>query len=508
MRRPESLPSALAEIAERHPDRVPFRSDVGVELTYREWAVRAAHLATFLREDRGAGPGIELRLAFEWSDWHHYPIAYMAALATGATVVTARVDATEEGSAGPRARESSVILRLPGERGLAVVSDGDLVFREELPVPDWPVFAQPKANRPDAVAEVLHTSGTTGPRRAVACTYADLTSMLLRDAVAPMSVAVEPSILVHHVPLGSQAAQRILVESVRSHWQTSICVAHPMGADLIRAMAGNHATFVGLVPTTARRVIHEAGRTGQVLPTVRWVTVGSEHVAPRIFEQLASIFPDAQLLSTFGATEAGAARIRCEHGECPGSIGRPEPGCGAEIRDSQGRILPANEIGDLWLTRFGAPPRFYVDDIEANRVTFRDGWVRTGDVARLDRDGFVHLVDRSDDIVSSGGETFGTFEVEDCLASHPLVFAAAVVGVQTPLLGERVVAAVVLTPSDADRAVARRELLAHCRGILPTSRVPTRFVFLPELPVAPSGKVQKRAIRAAVAEGDAGALAP
>ncbi|MGH3611691.1 MAG: AMP-binding protein [Pseudonocardia sp.] len=274
------------------------------------------HLATFLREDRGAGPGIEVRLAFEWSDWHHYPIAYTATLATGATVVTDRVDATQD-STGPRARASPVILRLPGEHGLAVVSDGDVVFREELPVPDWPDFAQPDADRPDAVAEVIHTSGTTGPRRAVACTYADIASILLRDAVAPMSMAVEPSILVHHVPLGSQAAQRILVESVRSHWQTSICVARPMGADLIRATAENHATFVGLVPTTARRVIHEAGRTGRVLPSVRWVTVGSEHVAPTIFEQLAPIFPGARLLATFGATEAGAARIRCDTENAP-----------------------------------------------------------------------------------------------------------------------------------------------------------------------------------------------
>ncbi|MGH3611692.1 MAG: class I adenylate-forming enzyme family protein [Pseudonocardia sp.] len=164
-------------------------------------------------------------------------------------------------------------------------------------------------------------------------------------------------------------------------------------------------------------------------------------------------------------------------------------------------------MGDLWLIRFSAPSRFYVDNIEATRVTFRDGWVRTGDVARIDRDGFVHLVDRSDDIVSCGGQTFGTFEIEDCLASHPLVFAAAVVGVPTPLLGERVVAAVVLPPGFVDRAAARRELLAHCREILPAPSVPTRFVFLPELPVAPSGKVQKRAIRAMAADGDAGVVA-
>jgi acyl-CoA synthetase (AMP-forming)/AMP-acid ligase II len=494
------LPQALEQLASAHPSRVPFRSEAGTALTYRNWLEQAKGLSAALRMDAGVRPGDRVLIVFDQDQWHYYPIAYVATLAVGATVVTVSPQdvGLQSGTVAPALTLTcgrNAARAVPHHHKVQHLDVHRLSTRGRAGGP-WPLPI------PNAIAEVVHTSGTTGRRMAVGCTHANLSSMLHQRIDSPIFGFTKESVLVHHIPMGTQAAQRVLLESLRSPGQTSICVTQPNAEILHGAILKNSARFVGLVPTTARRLIRGIKDGLDPLASVEWVSVGSSHLDHGTFTQLTRVFPNARLLNMYGVTEAGAARIRTPYDERPGSVGRPEPGTLLEIRDRHGRKLSAGEVGELWLCHMGAPARFYIDDDAATLDVFQNGWVRTGDLARIDLDGYVYLVDRIKDVIVSAGEKVGSYEIERCLVEHPGVQDAAVFGTPASLLGERVTAAIILDKSVLSEQDAREVLLQHCLLRLNPRQVPTRFVVLDELPMGSTGKVLKRHLREKYGSGD------
>jgi long-chain acyl-CoA synthetase len=173
----------------------------------------------------------------------------------------------------------------------------------------------------------------------------------------------------------------------------------------------------------------------------------------------------------------------------PDAVGRATGGA-IRIADPDGRPLPAGAIGEVWLR---APHhRAYVRDDDANRATFRAGWVRMGDLGRLDAEGYLYLADRDSDLVSSGAFKASTLEVEAALYEHPHVAEAAVLGVPHPVLGAAIAAAVVPRAHASPADVALPALRRFLAGRLADYQLPSRALTLDRLPRNDAGKVLKR----------------
>jgi acyl-CoA synthetase (AMP-forming)/AMP-acid ligase II/acyl carrier protein len=231
--------------------------------------------------------------------------------------------------------------------------------------------------------------------------------------------------------------------------------------------------------------------------SVRRIILSSAPVAPALFERLAAAFPQATLWNAYALTEAGPARTMMQWDPSrPTAVGLP-------VGETQIRVVrddvdvPPGQTGEIWLRRRGTPTRAYYRDPEATAEAFAGGWVHTGDVGHLDAGGYLHLTDRTKDLILSGGSNVSSVEVEHALYEHPAVVEAAVVGVPHPVLGEDVGAAIVVRS-----AISERELQDLVRSRLAEHKVPHRITFVDTLPHNASGKVVKAEVRALFA-GDA-----
>ena len=179
-----------------------------------------------------------------------------------------------------------------------------------------------------------------------------------------------------------------------------------------------------------------------------------------------------------------------------GAIGKPIPGHAVAVIDSDGRILPSGERGEIAVRR-PDPAMFlgYLDQPEATEEKFIGDWMRTGDSAVVDEDGYFHFIGREDDLITSAGYRIGPSEIEDCLAAHPAVHLAAAVGKPNPLRTEIVKAYVALRPGHAPSAHLAREIQAFVRDRLSAAEYPREIEFVGEIPLTTSGKVIRRGFR-------------
>ena len=187
---------------------------------------------------------------------------------------------------------------------------------------------------------------------------------------------------------------------------------------------------------------------------------------------------------TVESGQSATVRDESEH------VGAPVWGVELRIRDEGGQDVPAGDEGEVWV-RGANVMAGYLDDHEATRAVFDEGWLRTGDLGRVDALGRLVLVDRLKDLILRGGANIYPSEVEDALAAHPAVSQVAVIGRPDDYYGEQVVA-VIVARGDAPTA---SELDAHARLYLAKNKLPVEYVFVPELPLGPSGKVLKRTLR-------------
>src|SRR4029079_2105560 len=173
----------------------------------------------------------------------------------------------------------------------------------------------------------------------------------------------------------------------------------------------------------------------------------------------------------------------------PGSVGLPVPVCDVQVVDADGAPVPVGEVGELWIKGPNVV-KGYFNKPEATAASFTDGWLHSGDIARLDDEGFVYIVDRAKDMIIRGGENVYCVEVEAALFEHPAVTDAAVIGIPHHVLGEEVGAVVHLAPGLQAGEYDRQSWVA---ARLAAFKVPVRIWFLPDpLPRNANGKIMKR----------------
>jgi long-chain acyl-CoA synthetase len=405
-------------------------------------------------------------------------VRHILADSAAKVVITAPELASKvEGWRGP-------VIAVGGEGGGARAWD-DWIARE----PD--AFAT--IERADGeLAVILYTSGTTGKPKGVALSHANLAS----NARAAASIyeldrerwnlGVLP--LSHSYGLVTLNAGNILgTKSVLLRWFNPDAVLDAITRFRVQAMAG--------VPTMYVYLLNHAGADRFDTSSMRSWGSGAAPLPLEIVEPFEKKF-GGRLVEGYGLTEASpvVTSTRLSSPRKPGSVGQPLPGVQVVILDEHDRVLPIGETGEIGVRGPNVMLGYYGLPDETKR-TLRNGWLHTGDVGRLDADGFLYVVERKKDLIIRGGFNVYPREVEEVLYAHPAVAEAAVVGMRDPLMGEEVCAFVALKAGATADAEA---LIDFCRSRLAKYKCPREMRFLPSLPKNPVGKILRKELRALV----------
>lgn len=518
---PRVIPDLLRRSARLVPDRPAIVLDGERQLTFAELERRSNAAAAGLRA-RGVRRGDRVTLLFGGTGWLDYAVAYFAVLKVGAVALVAGDRFTDTDLRQMVDRYAVTGLLVPGTTGTAATPGtpgAGAVAGPGRAVPDvgcWvagvgdleagrPDGEVPVDARPEDAAEVVFTSGTTARPRGVEATHANV--MRARTAWPTGVRGNQPC--VHALPVGSVAAQVVLVDTVGG--QNTLVVMSdfdvPRFARLVQQWA---AVTVCLVPAMGHWLVRAAAgpaRPVGPLPSVKGVSFSGAAVPAGIMPDLPPIFPRAAFYNFYTSTEAYPAKLATRFDPArPESVGLPVGSCEVRITADDGTVLPAGQVGAVWLRAEGAPSRRFLDDDESRVAdsTFRDGWTRTGDLGYLDVDGHLCLAGRAGDIVIVGGFNVSTFRVEEVLGRHEAVAEAAVFAADHPVLGE-VVAALVVLRSDA----TVRDLRRHAARHLSRRELPAILRIVDDIPRNQAGKIDKRTLPALLdTDGPAAFAAP
>ena len=361
---------------------------------------------------------------------------------------------------------------------------------------------------PDEDATIFYTSGTTGKPKGAVITHRNIISNVFNALAAQARAALRRGEA--PAPPNPMAAQKGILISVPFFHATG-CFAIMVPALLagmklvmqrkwnvdqaLELIARERLTNAGGVPTIAWQII-EHPRFGEYdLSSLENISYGGAPSAPELVRRLKERFPKLTAGQGWGMTETSAtatSNTAEDYERKPSSCGVPTPTGEVRIVGADGKDVPTGEVGELWY-RGPIVVRGYWNKPQATAETFVDGWVKTGDLARVDDEGFVYIVDRAKDMLIRGGENIYCVEVENALYDHPAVMDAAVVGIPHRTLGEEPAAVVHLKP---DTQATEEELRHFVAQKLAAFKVPVKILFHPEtLPRNPNGKILKRDLK-------------
>jgi long-chain acyl-CoA synthetase len=349
---------------------------------------------------------------------------------------------------------------------------------------------------------LFYTSGTTGRPKGAVHTH----KSILAETRVPYRNLSSSDVVLCVMPffhVGGSAAHLIPAFAVGA---TQVIHKSFEESRILRTIEEEGVTYVFLVPTMIIRLLdhpdlkkhdlsslHGVGYTGAPMP-IEALRTGIERLGEVFFQELGQTETlNMTVLKREEHKLEGSARElrRLE------SVGRPPREGELRIVDDQGRDVPVGEPGEL-IARSDRIMQGYWRMSEGTASAMRDGWLHTGDVGRMDEDGYIYLVDRKKDMIISGGENIYSREVEDVLYMHPAVREAAVVGVPDDLWGESVKAVVVLKEG---ASASEDEIIDFCKDNLASYKKPRSIEFTEELPKTASGKIKKVEIREAHWQG-------
>lgn len=520
---PRSLAAVLAA-SRAHGDRV-FCVYEGERMTFEEHFERAARFARSLVERHGVRKGD--RVAIAMRNYPEWSIAFFGAAAAGAIVVPLNAWGTGAELGFALADSGSRVLvgdaerleRLadprstPGLRTrIAVRADAQadaIPFSDEIAsTGEDPVLPHVSLG-PEDDATIFYSSGTTGVPKGALGTHRNICGnavslsfvgaraalraglspeeLAARAAVPQVSLLAVPLFHVtgcHGVLLGALAQGGKLVMLHR--WDPERAL------ELIEAEG---VTGFGGVPSMVWQLLDSPSFASRDTRTLQSISYGGAPAPPALLERIAESCPGAAAANGYGITETSSVlslNTGDDYLRRPESVGLPLPICDLRFVDDGGKEVPPGALGELHV-RGPNVVKGYWNPSTASAEPFEGGWFETGDLARLDADGFLTIADRAKDVVIRGGENVYCAEVEAALFEHPDVEEAAVIGVPHPVLGEEVGA--VVRPR-AGRTPTLEDLRSHVAERLAGFKVPTHLWLDPEpLPRNPAGKVLKRELR-------------
>jgi long-chain acyl-CoA synthetase len=474
---------------------------------------------------QGVRPGD--RVAIAMRNYPEWMLIYWASVSIGVAAVGMNAWWTAEEMAYALKDSAPKVLFCDGERlariqerpsmvsGMTVVATRTMELPAE--VLPWSIVTQdggamPEVTvDPDADACIFYTSGTTGFPKGAQLTHrgciSNLFNMMFTGQVS--ALATQRATGVTPDPNAPVPIPVSLLTTPLFHVTANNCGAYATTAaggklvlmyrwdagEALRLIEKEKVSGMSGVPVMAREVITHPDFDKYDLSSLMSLGGGGAQLPPDLVAKIDSAVATARPNTGYGMTEtcgiitAIAADFFVDK---PESCGPAMPTFEAKCVDDDGNTVPPGQVGELWVR--GAPViKGYINRPEATAESITDGWLHTGDVARVDEDGFIFIVDRKKDMVLRGGENVYCAEVEACLYRHPAVAEVCVFGVPDQRLGEEVAAAVVLRRG---QTVSAEALRAHCAGIIAKHKAPRYIWFLDEaLPRNANGKFLKRQLR-------------
>lgn len=361
--------------------------------------------------------------------------------------------------------------------------------------------AEPWSMDPEDIAVLLFTSGTTGEPKAAVLRQKHMVSYIL-GSVEFASAAEEEASLVC-VPPYHVAGITAVMSSVYSGRRV-VQLANFTAERWIELVRSERITSAFVVPTMLARIIEALdGESSANMPHLGSLSFGGGKMPLPVLERAMKLFPDTDFTNAYGLTETSSTISVLgpdEHRESAGSdddyvkrrlvsVGVPLPGIEIEIRDDYGKVLGPDESGEIFVRGEQVSGEYR----GIGKLTDEDGWFPTKDRGSIDRDGYLFLEGRADDIIVRGGENLSPGEIEDVLVQHEAVADIAVVGVPDEQWGEAVAAVVVVK---SGMQVTDEELQTWVRDRMRSSRVPQLIRYADELPYTATGKLLRREVKA------------
>lgn len=360
---------------------------------------------------------------------------------------------------------------------------------------------------PDDDSTIFYTSGTTGKPKGAVITHRNIVSNFFNAMCAQARSFLRRG---EALPVPDPTVQKASLLSVPFFHATGcfavmvpavfggskIVMQRRWNADqALELIQREKITSAGGVPTIAWQIVEHPRFAEFDLSSLETVSYGGAPSAPELVRRLRERLPQIKTGQGWGMTETSAtatSNFGEDYERKPASCGVPSPTGEVKIVSLEGKDMPIGEVGELWY-RGPIVVRCYWNKPQATAETFVDGWVKTGDLARIDEEGFVYIVDRAKDMLIRGGENIYCVEVENALYDHPSVMDAAVIGVPHRTLGEEPAAAVHLKPG---MKASEEELRHFVSQKLAAFKVPVKILFLPEtLPRNANGKIMKKDLK-------------
>ena len=345
----------------------------------------------------------------------------------------------------------------------------------------------------DDPCQLMYTSGTTGKPKGVILTHRNIMWNLFNtisgreDQPGEKALIVGP--LFHAAALNNHFTIQIALGG------TSILMRKFEPESLLRTIEKEKATVMSGAPALYNILLQHPDAHKYDVGSITKCTAGADKLPMDIKKKLLVFFPNVKgVYDVYGCTEASPCITILNAKDSlrkDMSVGKALPFLQAHVVDENGRPLPPGEVGEL-LCKGPNVMQGYHRDPDGTESAIKNGWLHTGDMARVDAEGFFYIVDRSKDIVISGGENIYPREIESVLITHPAIADVAVIGVPDRKWGESVKAFVVL---EQGTAVDEQEIIEFCKQYLAGYKKPKEVVFIPSLPKNPLGKVLKRVLR-------------
>jgi long-chain acyl-CoA synthetase len=364
---------------------------------------------------------------------------------------------------------------------------------------------------PDDDATIFYTSGTTGKPKGALGTHRNVCSNLVSLVFSQARGALRSGAPFPPPPERPRQAQLLSVPFFHATGCHAILVGNTaLGGKLVmmhrwdpeRALElieRERLTSFGGVPSMVWQVLESPDFSRRDLSSVLSVGYGGAPAAPELVRRIKQEFPEVSPANGYGLTETSSIttfNMGEDYVRKPDSVGLPVPVCEVKAVGEGDQDVPTGAVGELWIKGPNVV-KGYWNKPDATAQSFTDGWLHSGDLGRVDEEGFVYVVDRTKDMLIRGGENIYCVEVESVLYDHPDVMDAAVIGIPHRVLGEEVGAVVQLTPGSTLTPQALRE---HVAERLAAFKVPVRIEIRSEpLPRNPSGKILKSELKEALA---------
>ena len=488
--------SFLQQSALSYPDKTALKQGKE-QVSYKELAQHAGQISQWLLH-HNLQPGD--RVAILTDQACEYVSAYFGILAAGGIVIGLNTQTSNHALSSVLADSgSSIVLSHRKFKKYASVINAQTSVRHfETDIRS--LWEKDSANEritlpqisSDDIGQIIYTSGTTGApkgvmlrhRNLVANTHSIIEYLGLSEcdiimAVLPFFYSYGNSVLLTHIAVGSTLIvnQSFLYPNV-----------------ILDQMVEEEVTGFSGVPSSFAILLNRSAVRKYTFPKLRYLTQAGAAMSPILAENLSTVFPDVDIFIMYGQTEA-SARLSFLSPERlvdkAGSIGKATPGVTLKICRPDGTNAEIDEVGEIVARGENIMAGYWQQPQETEKVLKnKDLW--TGDLARVDKDGFLFIESRKSDMIKSGSHRIAPKEIEDIIMETSYIHEVAVVGHDDKILGEKIVAFSVLK-KDCD--ISEKELLRHCRRKLPAFKVPHEIIFQSELPKTATGKIKKTELK-------------